>query len=99
MRNRLDEAKSELLAKATTVADFHGQRGHPRAQDEAFLRHYYRHVAPEDLVDRDPVDVFGAAASHRQLASVRPQGRSLVRVSTPRLKSTAGPRVTRSSRW
>jgi glutamate dehydrogenase len=83
MRNRLDEAKSELLAKAATVADHHGQRGRPRAEDEAFLRHYYRHVAPEDLVDRDPVDVFGAAASHRHLASVRPQGRSLVRVSTP----------------
>jgi len=83
MRNRLDEAKSELLAKAATVADHHGQRGHPRAEDEAFLRRYYLHVAPEDLVDRDPVDVFGAAASHRHFAQMRPQGRSLVRVSTP----------------
>ncbi len=83
MRNRLDEAKSELLAKAATVADHHGQRGHPRAEDEAFLRRYYLHVAPEDLVDRDPVDVFGAAASHRHFGQMRPQGRSLVRVSTP----------------
>jgi len=80
MRNRLDEAKSELLAKAAVVAD---QRGQPRSDELAFLRRYYRHIAAEDLVDRDPVDVYGAAASHRQFAQTRPQGTSLVRVYTP----------------
>ncbi|MGH9261611.1 MAG: NAD-glutamate dehydrogenase, partial [Acidimicrobiales bacterium] len=83
MRNRLDEAKSELLAKAAMVADHHGQRGQTRPDDLAFLRRYSRHVAAEDLVDRDPVDVYGAAASHRQFAQTRPQGTSLVRVYTP----------------
>ena len=80
MGDRLDEAKSELLAKAAAAA---GHRGANRPEIEAFLRRFYRHVAPEDLVDRDPVDVIGAAMSHRQFAQTRPQGRSLVRVYTP----------------
>ncbi|TDE16100.1 NAD-glutamate dehydrogenase [Jiangella asiatica] len=78
MRNRLDEAKSELLAKAALVGD----RGY-RDEDEAFLRRYYRHVAAEDLVDRDVVDVYGVAASHRRSAQLRPQGTAVVNVYTP----------------
>lgn len=78
MRNRLDEAKSELLAKASAVVD----RSHAGA-DETFLRRYYRHVAAEDVLDRDPVDVYGAAASHRRAAQERPQGTSVVHVYTP----------------
>ncbi|MGW3864854.1 NAD-glutamate dehydrogenase domain-containing protein, partial [Streptomyces sp. NPDC005047] len=49
----------------------------------AFLRRYYRHTAPEDLADRDPVDVFGGAVSHYRLAENRPQGTANVRVHTP----------------
>ena len=79
MRNRLDDAKTDLISKAAGVAD----RGHKRSDDEAFLRRYYRHVAPDDLVDRDPVDVYGAATSHREIAGQRPQGTSAVRVYTP----------------
>ncbi|TDC46784.1 NAD-glutamate dehydrogenase [Jiangella ureilytica] len=78
MRNRLDEAKSELIAKAAVVGD----RG-SRDEDEAFLRRYYRHVAAEDLVDRDVVDVYGVAASHRRSAQSRPQGTAVVNVYTP----------------
>jgi glutamate dehydrogenase len=49
----------------------------------AFLQRYYLHTAPEDLTDRDPVDVFGAALSHYRLAENRPQGTASVRVHTP----------------
>ena len=49
----------------------------------AFLQRYYLHTAPEDLTDRDPVDVFGAAFSHYRLAENRPQGTANVRVHTP----------------
>ncbi|NEE02455.1 NAD-glutamate dehydrogenase [Phytoactinopolyspora halotolerans] len=80
MRNRLEEAKSELLAKAAAVAE---RDRHDRHADEWFLRRYYRHVASEDLVDRDPVDIFGAAASHRRAAEYRPQGTAVVDVFTP----------------
>ncbi|MFE6407510.1 NAD-glutamate dehydrogenase [Streptomyces sp. NPDC057837] len=48
-----------------------------------FLQRYYLHTAPEDLADRDPVDVFGAAVSHYRLAENRPQGTANVRVHTP----------------
>ncbi|PSK97890.1 glutamate dehydrogenase [Haloactinopolyspora alba] len=78
MRNRLDEAKAELLAKAATVGD-----RSRREDDESFLRRYYRHVAAEDLVDRDVVDVYGVAASHRRAAQSRPQGTAVVNVYTP----------------
>ncbi|WP_371653039.1 MULTISPECIES: NAD-glutamate dehydrogenase [unclassified Streptomyces] len=48
-----------------------------------YLQRYYLHTAPEDLADRDPVDVFGAALSHYRLAENRPQGTASVRVHTP----------------
>ncbi|HEX6196055.1 MAG TPA: NAD-glutamate dehydrogenase [Jiangellaceae bacterium] len=79
MRDRLEEAKSDLLTKAADVAT----RSHKRGDDLAFLQRYYRHVAADDLVDRNPVDVYGAYASHRELAEVRPQGTAAVRVYTP----------------
>ncbi|WP_416975087.1 NAD-glutamate dehydrogenase [Streptomyces sp. 4F14] len=49
----------------------------------SFLQRYYLHTAAEDLGDRDPVDVFGAAYSHFRLAENRPQGTANVRVHTP----------------
>ncbi|MFI7616459.1 NAD-glutamate dehydrogenase [Nonomuraea terrae] len=80
----LDEAKDELLqrtAESCAVGSDHV------STEEAlsFLRRYYRHIAPEDLLDRDPVDVYGPAMSQRQLAEVRPQGRAVVRAFTPTL--------------
>ncbi|MEU5598081.1 NAD-glutamate dehydrogenase [Streptomyces sp. NPDC020298] len=64
-----------------------GIPGTPGSPDQesmiAFLQRYYLHTAPEDLADRDPVDVFGAAVSHHRLAENRPQGTANVRVHTP----------------
>ncbi len=84
MHNRLDDAKAELLARAAEVVD--RTDGGAPLDLEPFLRNYYRHVPPEDLVDRDPVDIVGAALSHRQLAQRRPQGTANVRVFTPNLE-------------
>ncbi|MFC7362644.1 NAD-glutamate dehydrogenase [Nocardioides astragali] len=47
------------------------------------LHAYYRHVAPDEVVERSPEDLVGALASHRELASARPQGTAAVRVVTP----------------
>jgi len=75
---RLDEAKSELLERAVDEAPASAQ------PDVAGLVHrYYRHVAPDDLVDRDPVDVLGAVLSHRRTAQSRPQGTAVVHAFTP----------------
>ncbi|QKW06821.1 NAD-glutamate dehydrogenase [Streptomyces sp. NA04227] len=93
MRTKLDEAKAELLDRAARVAENSPVGGHlpTGAEGEgtgqaavlAFLQRYYRHTAPEDLVGRDPDDVFGAAFSHLRLAENRPQGTANVRVHTP----------------
>ncbi|MFF4211190.1 NAD-glutamate dehydrogenase [Streptomyces sp. NPDC001796] len=94
MQTKLDEAKAELLERAARVAENSPVGGHlpTGTTDEgtpdretvlAFLQRYYLHTAPEDLTDRDPVDVFGAAFSHYRLAETRPQGTANVRVHTP----------------
>ncbi|MFI1566307.1 NAD-glutamate dehydrogenase [Streptomyces sp. NPDC020490] len=97
MQTKLDEAKAELLERAARVAENSPVGGHlptgtteqgaPGTPDSetvlAFLQRYYLHTAPEDLADRDPVDVFGAAFSHYRLAENRPQGTASVRVHTP----------------
>ncbi|MCC5477533.1 NAD-glutamate dehydrogenase [Streptomyces barringtoniae] len=97
MQTKLDEAKAELLERAARVAENSPVGGHlptgtegegsPDTPDSesmlAFLQRYYLHTAPEDLADRDPVDVFGAAVSHYRLAENRPQGTANVRVHTP----------------
>ncbi|WP_328669426.1 NAD-glutamate dehydrogenase [Streptomyces sp. NBC_00328] len=94
MQTKLDEAKAELLERAARVAENSPVGGHlptgttgegtpDRDTVLAFLQRYYLHTAPEDLTDRDPVDVFGAAFSHYRLAENRPQGKANVRVHTP----------------
>ncbi|MEV0581980.1 NAD-glutamate dehydrogenase [Nonomuraea sp. NPDC050310] len=74
----LEEAKDELLQRAA-----HQCAEVPEDEASAFLRLYYRHVAPEDLLERNAVDVYGPAMSQKHLAEVRPQGRALVRAYTP----------------
>src|SRR3546814_16983928 len=51
------------------------------------LTAYYRHVAPEDVVDRSDADIYGALSSHWRLAQSRPQGTARVRVFTPTVQA------------
>ncbi|MFB7456721.1 MULTISPECIES: NAD-glutamate dehydrogenase [unclassified Streptomyces] len=94
MQTKLDEAKAELLERAARVAENSPLGGHAptgstgegmpdRESVLAFLQRFYLHTAPEDLADRDPVDIFGTAYSHYRLAESRPQGTANVRVHTP----------------
>ncbi|WP_031008363.1 NAD-glutamate dehydrogenase [Streptomyces sp. NRRL F-5727] len=93
MQTKLDEAKAELLERAARVAEHSpvggrlptGPEGERPDRDSVldYLQRYYLHTAPEDLTDRDPDDVFGAALSHYRLAENRPQGTANVRVHTP----------------
>ena len=76
------ESKDELISRALGLVE--GVHG---AQDEAFLRQYYRHLAYDDLVGRDPVDVVGGPLSHRELAATRPPGTATVRVFTPTVEA------------
>ncbi|GAB3660706.1 NAD-glutamate dehydrogenase [Actinocorallia lasiicapitis] len=78
-KGKLDEAKDELLQRAARTGV------EPADADGVleFLRLYYRQVAPEDLLSRDPADVVGPALAHRRLGEVRAAGSSNVRVFTP----------------
>jgi glutamate dehydrogenase len=78
------DEKAAILADAAKVADYSRSAGALSvSQVEALLAAYYRHVATEDLVHRDPVDIYGAARSHYRLAGNRPQGSVAVNVFTP----------------
>src|SRR6185312_6146210 len=80
-----DPAKTQLLGEAADLA----RSGEPALAgqaaevDEAVINRYYRHVALDDLADRSPADLVGAAASSAQLAAQRPQGTAKIRVLTP----------------
>ncbi|MFB4313274.1 NAD-glutamate dehydrogenase [Actinomadura sp. 21ATH] len=88
MSGKLDQAKDDLLRRAAeTCAQRPGSRGVGDVEEAVeYLRLYYRNVAPEDLLSRDPADVCGPAMAHRLLGDERPQGRAKVRVFTPTLE-------------
>jgi glutamate dehydrogenase len=95
MHSKLDEAKDELLIEAAAMAEHRrGEEGELTTDEALFLlRKYYEHVAPDDVLERRPVDVYGAAISHYRLAGARPQGTSSVRAYTPTVEAnewTAG---------
>ncbi|MFL6100377.1 MAG: NAD-glutamate dehydrogenase [Actinomycetales bacterium] len=78
MSRALEESRTQVLRKAAELAE--RQSGDDLA---AFLSRYYKHVATEDLLARQPEDLLGAALSHRALAQQRPVGTASVRVFTP----------------
>ena len=87
---RLEAAKADLIERAIQLAGDNvsgdsepGQHG--PAEVAAVVNRFYRHVSPEDLVDRDPADVLGAAVSQLQLAAHRTPGTAAVRAFTPAL--------------
>ncbi len=50
---------------------------------EAFVRQYYHWVPAEDLADRSPLDLYGAAVAHWNLAQHRKPGEAKVHVYNP----------------
>lgn len=87
MSGMLDGAKDELLGRAAEVAvRAAGTRSGSREDVLDFLRMYYRHVPYDDLENRDPLDVYGAAMAHRAFAETRTPDRARVRAYTPTLE-------------
>ncbi|MEO3935974.1 NAD-glutamate dehydrogenase [Dermatophilaceae bacterium Soc4.6] len=88
MSASLDLSRTQQLRAASDLGgpSARGSSGEglfPAGSLEAFIQRYYRHVATEDLLARDPGDLLGAALSHRELASVRPPGTVDVCVLNP----------------
>jgi len=54
---------------------------------EAWIRQYYRWVAPEDIAGRGVLDVYGAALAHMNFAERREPGTTKVRVYNPTFES------------
>jgi len=79
-RTAYESDRDEIVDRAAEAAE---RRGHRHERLRAFLDRYYKHVALEDLTEREPLDLAAAALSHKQLASQRPQGTANVRVFTP----------------
>src|ERR1700739_4451931 len=50
---------------------------------ELFVRQYYQWVPAEDLADRNPLDLYGAAVAHWNLSQQRAPGEAKVRVYNP----------------
>ena len=55
-------------------------------QVEEFVRQYYGWVAPEDLAGCSPIDLYGAAVAHWNLAHQRTPGMAKIRVYNPRFE-------------
>ena len=73
-RGRLDEVSK--LVESKVAAD-------QRATLKAFVACYFDQVDPEDLLERQPADLYGAALSHWNFARKREAGRPRVRVFNP----------------
>ena len=85
MVTQTDPAKTQLLGEAAELAKSGQTPTGQTAADvgEAVINRYYRHVAVDDLADRAPADLVGAAASSALLAAQRPQGTAKIRVFSP----------------
>jgi glutamate dehydrogenase len=74
--------KDELLDKV--LARVKEQMPEDQApQVEEFARQYYGWIDAEDLEDRSPIDVYGAAVSHWSFAGQRRPGERKIRVYNP----------------
>ncbi len=72
VKTRMSGVKAKDKAKAASAAGFAAQ--------------FYEHVAPDDIVGRDPEDLYGAAMSMWILAGKRRPGETLIRVYNPRFE-------------
>jgi len=82
MAIRPTEPESELIAEV-------GARIRERLHDEQaerFVRQYYRWVPAEDLIEREHLDLYGAALAHWRLYQSHPPGTIKLRVYNPTLE-------------
>ena len=85
-RDKPDAAGSGALIEQL-VERVHAKLPPGQAAEAAeFTRQYYSQVAPEDLAERAPADLYGAALSHWQFARSFAGGAPKLRVYNPRLE-------------
>src|SRR5206468_12640663 len=74
---RIDEVLKLIRAKVAPAQ---------RAVVEEFTARYFQDVEAEDLAERQPADLYGAALSHWNFARKRDPGRARIRVFNPTLE-------------
>ncbi len=85
MSTQPEQAKAEILQQI--VATINEKVPEDRSEQvEEFARQYYGRLAPEDLLELDPDDLYGAVLAHWRLAHRRQPGEALVRVYSPRFE-------------
>ena len=85
MAARLQDKKADLLE--SVVGRLHDRLVDDQAaMAEVFLRQYYRSVPPAELVERDPLDLYGAALAHLRFGEQRRAGHAKVRVYNPHIE-------------
>ncbi|HLB14888.1 MAG TPA: NAD-glutamate dehydrogenase domain-containing protein [Burkholderiales bacterium] len=85
MAARTDKAHAERLDQILALVR-EKLPAEARGPVEAFVRAYYRQVDPEDLAERSPADLYGAALSHWNFARRRAPGQARVRVFNPNVQ-------------
>ncbi|MFV2197530.1 NAD-glutamate dehydrogenase [Nocardiopsis sp. LOL_012] len=87
MNGQTDVILQDLLSDAAAKWSPGPQAG-PEDADaiRSFLPLYYRHADIDELAERTPDQICGAAAAHRAFADQRPTGRAKVRVYSPTLE-------------
>jgi glutamate dehydrogenase len=83
MQEPVDQAAALVDELAVHTSNRVGSNGAPETE---FVRHYWSRTAADDLVDREPSDLVGAALVHLHLARHRSAGEPLVRVYTPTIE-------------
>jgi glutamate dehydrogenase len=82
---KLEDVEETLVAAVCERLRTHLDGGEA-AEAEAFARQYYRWVPPDDLAERTPLDLYGAALSHYNHARQRMPGDAKVRVYNPQFE-------------
>ena len=80
-----EQRKAEIIDGLATQMQSR-LRGDEAELARRFVRAYYRDVSAEDLAERDPLDLYGAALAQLRSAEVRQPGELKLRVYNPRLE-------------
>ncbi len=82
MTDTSDQVKEALLDSVIELAE-RRQHGSSAALASELLLHYFARTAPQDLVGKDPIDLYAATVRHLQLAERRQPSESLIQIYNP----------------
>ncbi|HWP94771.1 MAG TPA: NAD-glutamate dehydrogenase [Gammaproteobacteria bacterium] len=86
MAPRSTDARQRHLDKVIALSKKSGFAKNAGGDLEEFIRQFYRSVSDEDLLERAPADLLGAACSIREFGARRTLGRPNIRVYNPSRK-------------